>query len=97
MKNFNIELVQIEWIDSKGIISNWEFIEDIEPLKPCKCISVGYLVDNNKEYKTIVQSLSETQLIGRMTIPTCSICLKFGGELPILGRRFSRIISQGYF
>jgi hypothetical protein len=70
MKN---QLVLIEWLDSKGVIGEWEFIDSLNPLVPCKCVSVGFLVDNNKNYKTIVQTKSNEQVVGRMTIPTCSI------------------------
>lgn len=67
------KLVKIDWLDSKGIINEWEYIDEIEPLKPCICTSVGYLIDDTDDYKTIVQTISDSQLIGRMTIPACSI------------------------
>ena len=70
MKN---QLVLIEWLDSKGVIGEWEFTDSLNPLIPCKCVSVGFLIDNNKNYKTIVQTKSDEQVVGRMTIPTCSI------------------------
>ncbi len=65
--------VEIHWLDSKGITSEWEFLEDIQPLVPCECTSVGYLIDENKDYKTIVQSISKEQVLGRMSIPTACI------------------------
>ena len=67
------KLVIIEWVDSKGVIDNWEYVEEIKPLKPVKCISVGFLIDDNKKYKTLVQSIGDGQVLGRMTIPVCSI------------------------
>jgi hypothetical protein len=66
-------LVLIEWLDSKGVIGEWEFIDSLSPLIPCECTSVGFLVEDKKEYKTIVQTKSNEQVVGRMTIPTCSI------------------------
>ena len=59
--------VEITWVDSKGVTSSWEFKEDIEQLAPSKITSIGYLLE---DYKTIVHSMSEEQLLGRMTIPT---------------------------
>lgn len=69
----NTKTVFIEWLDSKGMIREWEYIDELESLKPGRCISIGYLIEDNKEYKTIVQTLSDTQLSGRMTIPTGAI------------------------
>ena len=67
------KLVLIEWLDSKGVTEKWEFLNDIEPLKPSRCTSIGFLLDDAREYKTIVQSISNNQVLGRMTIPSCSI------------------------
>jgi hypothetical protein len=68
-----MKIVEIEWIDSKGITSDWEFKDDIKSLEPCLCKSVGYLLDDNENYKTIVQSDSSEQVLGRLTIPKESI------------------------
>mgnify|MGYP001587159507 FL=1 len=65
--------VLIEWLDSKGINNQWEYLDEIEPLLPSRCISVGFLIEETPEYKTIAQSVSATQVLGRMTIPCCSI------------------------
>ncbi len=53
------KLVFIKWLDSKGGSYEWEFLEDIEPLKPITCHSVGYLLDDTKEYKTLAPTISE--------------------------------------
>jgi len=70
--------VLIEWFDSKGITTSWEFMDEIQEQKPSLCISVGILIDDKKEFKTIAQSINEEppdnkQVIGRTTIPSCSI------------------------
>lgn len=67
------KIVMIEWKDSKGMGNSWEFIDDIEPLKPETCFSVGFLLEDNKEYKTILQSYGGSQILGRTTIPSCAI------------------------
>ena len=67
------QLVQIEWVDSGAGVREWEYIEGLQPLKPERCVSVGFLLEGTAEYKTICQSMSKTQVFGRMTIPSCSI------------------------
>lgn len=67
------KMVLIKWCDSVGITGEWEFIDDIEKMKPHICFSVGFLVDNNKDYKTLASSLNKNQVIGRITIPERSI------------------------
>jgi len=73
-----IKLVEIEWLDSKGVTDRWEYLSEIEYMEPNVCTSVGYLLNNTKNYKEICQSINNgspdnIQVIGRMTIPTCSI------------------------
>ena len=67
------QIVLIEWLDSKGINNTWEYIEGMESLLPQKCVSVGFLWEDGKEYKTILQSYGGGQVLGRTTIPTRSI------------------------
>lgn len=69
----NRKLVLIEWLDSKGITNQCEYLNEIECMGPSKCLSVGFLIEDTEEYKTVAQSLNETQVIGRTTIPCCSI------------------------
>jgi len=69
----NKEIVLIEWVDSKGM-ERWEYLDEIEPILPCVCRSVGFMIEDNPEYKTIALGLSDTQVLGRTTIP--SGCIK---------------------
>ena len=77
MKRNRHKLVRIDWLDSKGITAGWEFREEMAPLLPCKCFSVGFLIDDSADYKTIVQTIDDAkdnaQVMGRMSIPTCAI------------------------
>ncbi len=69
--------VEIEWIDSKSGLNAWEYLEDLSELKPAICKTAGYLIEDAKEYKIIAQSLSDTQVHGRIAIPAaCIIKLK---------------------
>lgn len=59
------ELVHIIWLDSKSGHNEWEFLEEIEALKPVLCKSVGFLIERNEEYKTLASSISESQVWGQ--------------------------------
>ena len=65
--------VFIEWVDSKSGPSEWEYLEDIETLIPVSCQSIGFLLEDNEEYKTLASTISESQVWGRITIPSCTI------------------------
>ncbi|KKL26432.1 hypothetical protein LCGC14_2395360 [marine sediment metagenome] len=69
----------IEWIDSKGITDEWEFLERLKPITCCICRSIGFIVEETDDYVTIAQSLTLTeipensQVLGRMSIPKVAI------------------------
>ena len=67
-------LVRIQWEDSRGVTTGWEWKDDVDPLPPVVIFSVGYLIKDTKRYKTLVQSVSDEQILGRLTIP--SGCIK---------------------
>ena len=69
----NPKLLYIEWLDSKGITNEWEYFDEIMPMKPNTCRSIGFLIEETKEYKTLAPNISETQVLGRITIPLRSI------------------------
>ena len=66
-------IIRVEWIDTKGISNEWEMIDGIDPMLPCKCVSVGFLVDDHADYKTLAMTHAGDQVLGRMTIPTVAI------------------------
>jgi len=65
--------VIIKWLDSHGITSEWEFRNEIKTLHPCLCVSIGFVEVEHKDYITIYQTGADKQVLGRMTIPRCSI------------------------
>lgn len=67
------QIVEITWIDSHGVTGEWEHIEDLKPLNALVCYSIGYILEENETYITITQSVSEEQVLGRMTIPQDAI------------------------
>lgn len=68
-----MKIVKVKWIDSAGGINGWEYLEELPPLKPATCNTIGYLLENNHEYITIASTISQTQVLGRITIPKCAI------------------------
>jgi len=77
--NMAKEIVLIEWVDSKGM-ERWEYLDEIKPMPPCVCFSVGFLIEDNKDYKTLALGISENQVLGRTTIPAG--CIKSIEKLP---------------
>jgi hypothetical protein len=67
------KLILIEWLDSKGITNQWEYLNEIQSMKPSRCFSIGFLIEETDQYKTIAQGLNASQVIGRMSIPRCAI------------------------
>ncbi len=68
-----MKLILIEWLDSKAGPEGWEYLEDIEKIKPISCKSVGFVIDEENTYKTIAPTIGGGQVLGRITIPACSI------------------------
>lgn len=69
-----MQIVEIQWIDSKSGPNQWEYRDELSPLPPVACTTVGYLLEDTPAYKTVAQSLSDSQVQGRITIPT--VCIK---------------------
>ena len=65
--------VLIEWVDSTGITGEWERLDEVQPLEPVRCQSVGFLLEATDEYTTLVMTRSDSQILGRLTIPTSVI------------------------
>lgn len=68
--------ISIEWIDSKSGQFGWEYLDDIEPVLPEIVHSVGFLIEDKKDYITIASCVSASQIYGRITIPKCSVIKK---------------------
>lgn len=51
-------------------MERWEYLDEIEPMPPCLCYSVGFMIEDNSDYKTLALGLTETQVLGRTTIPS---------------------------
>lgn len=75
-----MKLILIEWVDSHGPVDGWNVIEDKQNSEPLICESVGWLIYNGKNCKTIVPHKAghknnkiALQGRGELTIPTRAI------------------------
>ena len=68
-----MDIVLIKWFDSKSGPAGWEYLDGIDPVEPISCVSVGFLLEENESYKTIAPTVGGGQVLGRVTIPQCSI------------------------
>jgi len=67
------DLVWIKWSDSVVATEGWEDKNELESQVPAECDSVGFVTEGTVGHITICQTNSETQVLGRMTIPAVSI------------------------
>lgn len=74
-------LVLVSWIDSKGVISEWEYKDEIEPIQPTVCHSMGFVINDNDKYLEIAMTISEEMVLGRMCIPKACITRTKGIQL----------------
>lgn len=77
MKEDDYRLVLIEWEDSHGVSSAWEYITQCKP-SVVVCQSVGWLIYDGKECKVLVPHLTKSEHVkrqgcGDMTIPTAAV------------------------
>lgn len=78
-KKDRFRLVYVEWEDSHGCSSSWEFLDQHSP-SVTVCQSVGWLIHEDKVCKVLVPHLLPSngeglraQGCGDMTIPTSAI------------------------
>lgn len=74
------DLVLIEWLDSGQPIPGWQWLDQIEPRKPHRCVSVGFLVQDDGQTKVLAPNLGASsgdedwdQASGITTIPTAAV------------------------
>jgi hypothetical protein len=72
-------LVIIEWVDSSRVGDGWVDLEEIGDPDPHTCVSVGFLVKENKNGKILIPTVADVKNItnrhthGGIMIPPCSI------------------------
>lgn len=76
-----MKLVLIEWIDSSSAPDGWNRLDELKiSTKPIRCRSVGWLLHEGNDAKTLVAHISgesdqhnNARACGDMTIPNCAI------------------------
>lgn len=74
------DLVLIEWVDSGQPIPGWQWLSELEKRRAHKCVSVGFLVQDDEQIKVLAPNLGSSsgddewdQASGLFTIRTVSI------------------------
>ena len=65
---YNMKMVMVEWDDSYTEYG-WNQKEYYKEIRPTYPVSIGVLVVDNKECITLIQTLSNSQYTGSITIP----------------------------
>lgn len=63
----------IEWIDSCSSTTRWELVSEADPQPADRCVSVGFIIEDTKEYVCITGSRSTSCVMCRLTIPKVAI------------------------
>ncbi len=72
-------LVRITWLDSTNAPSDWHSLMDWQGLGSLECVSVGYVIAEDKRSKTLASHLAypdepeDTRACGIMVIPKGAI------------------------
>jgi hypothetical protein len=73
-------LVLIEWLDSGQPVPGWQWLDHIGTRQPHRCVSVGFLVQNDESSKVLAPNLGASdgasawdQASGIITIPTAAV------------------------
>jgi hypothetical protein len=74
----NWPLVKITWVDSCEPYTGWQHIASLKPPDSIECVSVGFLVNDGEQTKTIVPHTTcpqdeHTQGCGIIVIPTTAV------------------------
>jgi hypothetical protein len=51
--------VEVEWEDSTQPYSSWRFVRDFQLLEPMRCVSIGFLLEQNNRVIGLAPNLSE--------------------------------------
>ena len=72
-------LVIVEWEDSRQPSGEWKRLVQFEPDGICECVSVGFLIYDGDDYKTVAPNMADIssdenmQASGVINIPTACI------------------------
>lgn len=73
-------LVVVTWYDSKQTDGSWKWLSEFEPRQPIRCMTVGWLIQDDNDVKVIAQTMGDIdgddddmQYAGDKVIPTCAV------------------------
>jgi hypothetical protein len=73
-------LVLIEWVDSGQPLAAWQWLAEIRNRQPHRCVSVGFLIQDDAQAKVLAPNLGASdgsgdfdQASGLTTIPTAAV------------------------
>jgi len=68
-----MKMVLIQWVDSV-FVQGWRDLDSIKSHRVSDCVSIGILMNETKDWITIVQSKSDESYGDGITIP--KVCIK---------------------
>ena len=51
------DLVLVEWVDSGQPVPGWQWLDGLETRKALRCVSVGFLVQDDEATKVLAPNL----------------------------------------
>ena len=79
MARKSLRLVLVEWLDSRSPESRWQRLTEMESAEFCRCVSVGFLIRDNKQIKVLAPNMADIdypdnlQASGIIVIPAKSV------------------------
>lgn len=72
------KIYQIEWDDSRQPKSTWQWLSDANETGVAKCVSVGFLIRNDKKVKSLAPNIADlvdedAQVTGVIHIPAACV------------------------
>ena len=67
------QLALVTWFDSSIADIGWGYLDEMKPMPPIRVVSIGWIIDETGEYITLAGDISDTQVLGRRTIPKFSL------------------------
>ena len=73
-----MNLVQIEWADSRRPTSEWFRASELPAFEFCRCVSVGFLIQDDENIKVLAANVADLadndmQATGVIVIPTVAV------------------------
>lgn len=68
------KIVRVDWVDSAGSGTLWETLEDLDGIKPLRCTTVGFVLEDTDDHITLAMSTHEDRgIMGALAIPRVAV------------------------